>query len=443
MVCSTTRPKPEGPVSRHISVMRADDAKSRPYPEPVILIGPPTTEMGGMASVVRQTLALDYAGRFRPELVPITLSSDPRELLFGRCVRHSRQLRHLRTTIRRSGARLIHIHTCSGKSFYRSVIDLVLARRLGCRVVLHIHGAKFDEFVAREPRWRRRIVSWALAHADRVISLSRAWHKKIVAIAPQARVVVVENAVDIPPVAPPPRSATGCHFLLLARMDEWKGIDDLLAACALLHNSRVTFELTLAGPPGTAGDSESLQRKIDTLSLEACVKYVGSVAGDAKRALLAWADVYVQPSHHEGMPIAVLEAMAASLPVIATRVGGMPEMLSDGRCGLITPPRDPQGLADAMDTLASDPPRRIAMAQAARASALSRFSTQRLHSDLLNLYDDLIPHRKSNEYTATGQRDEVSAEASATIREISLLTMNAGHVGQDETLGCVGSPSRR
>ncbi len=421
--------------------MQVGDAMSRPFPEPVIIIGPPTTEMGGMASVVGQTLALDYHGRFHTELVPITLSSDPYESLIGRCVRHLRQLRNLRAVIRRSNARLVHIHTCSGNSFYRSVLDLILAKWLGCRVILHIHGAKFDEFVAREPRWRQRIATWALAHADRAIALSHEWHDKIVAISPQARVVVIENAVDIPPVVPPLRSTTNCHFLLLARMDEWKGIDDLLAACALLHNSRISFKLTLAGPPGTAGDSESLQRKINALSLEACVKYVGSVEGDAKRALLASADVYVQPSHHEGMPIAVLEAMAASLPIIATRVGGMPEMLSDGHSGLITPPHDPQALADAMGTLAADPPRRFAMANAAHASALSRFSTQRLHLDLLNLYDDLILQRKSNEYAAS-LRDEVTTEASASIREISRPTVNPGQVGQDETVGSVRPPWR-
>ena len=71
---------------------------------------------------------------------------------------------------------------------------MIAAQRLGSRVILHIHGAKFDEFYAAEPSWRRRLIGWALTRADRVVALSAHWRQTLSAMSPRARIVVVENA---------------------------------------------------------------------------------------------------------------------------------------------------------------------------------------------------------------------------------------------------------
>jgi glycosyltransferase involved in cell wall biosynthesis len=173
-------------------------------------------------------------------------------------------------------------------------------------------------------------------------------------------------------------------------MDEWKGIDDLLAACRTLGERGVRFQLTLAGPPGTAGDAPTLQAKIRDHNLEGVVRYAGPVMGDAKSELLGRADVYVQPSHHEGMPIALLEALAHGLPVVATRVGSVVEVITQRETGLLVPPRQPDRLAGAMHELASDPGLREAMSRAAWVLATRRFCTARLQRDLISLYDTLM-----------------------------------------------------
>ncbi|MGB2987012.1 MAG: glycosyltransferase family 4 protein [Phycisphaerae bacterium] len=360
--------------------------EAEPAAPTVIVIGPGPDQVGGMASVVAQMVAMDFGGRYHVRLLPVTLAADARESLSGRVIRHIRQMRRLRSAISRSCASITHIHTCSGFSFYRATADMLLVQRLGCRVILHIHGAAFDAFYAGGSTWRRRIIAWSLSRADRVVALSNGWRNKLREMAPNARLVVIENAVEMPPEQPTSRKDGPCRFLLLARMDEWKGIDDLLHACAELHGGGIAIELVLAGPPGTAGDATHLNEKIRARNLETVVRYVGPVYGEKKSDLLVQADVYVQPSHHEGMPIAMLEALAHGLPIVATRVGAVPEVIVDRQHGLLVPPRRPDLLARAMRDLTSDRKRRRTMSDAARSLAQKRFSMTRFRNDLVLLY---------------------------------------------------------
>jgi glycosyltransferase involved in cell wall biosynthesis len=384
-------------------------------PTTVLMIGPPPEMVGGMGAVVGQMMRLDFAGRYRMEFLPITVSPQAGESRVGRVARHCRQRHRLSNTIRQVCPSIVHIHTCSGFSFHRSAWDMRVASRRGCRTVLHMHGAQFGEYFADAGALEQRLVRSALSSADRVVALSENWRVKLRAISPTARVVVVENAVEtIVPRNGRPRGAA-CRFLILARMDEWKGIDDLLDACVLLHRRGVAFELTLAGPAGTSGDAESIGRKIYERGIDRCVRYVGVVQGEAKAALLAEADVYVQPSRQEGMPIAVLEAMAWGLPVVATRAGAMAEVIEDDVQGLLVPTCQPVALASAMGTLAFDLPRRAAMGEAARTLATTRFGLTRLRDDLVSLYDEVMRERSAQ--AADGTRIPRAAISRGSVSE--------------------------
>lgn len=373
------------------------------------MIGPPRQQMGGMATVVDQLAAMSFCGRYRITSFPSTHATDDREGLFGRTLRHIRHVAVLRRTLRATGAGIVHIHTCSGFSFYRSTLDMLAAQWLGRRVVLHVHGAMFDEFHAREPRWRRRVIAWSLTRADRVIALSPNWRAKLLAIAPRASIVTIENAVAAPePRDGPWAAADACRFLLLARMDSWKGIDDLLAASGRLRLDGVRFDLTLAGPPGTAGDAEAIAAKIAACELGDHVRYVGALEGERKALALRRSDVYVQPSHHEGMPLALLEALAFGLPVVATSVGAVPEVVEHERHGLLVSPRSPRQFAEAMRRLAEDVALRRHLATNARTLAETRFNLARLEDDLTQLYDDLKVPRHDAHHPPTRAKERLS-----------------------------------
>ncbi|MFH1109024.1 MAG: glycosyltransferase family 4 protein [Planctomycetota bacterium] len=359
-------------------------------PATVLLVGPEPTMIGGMAGVMGQILNLDFDGRYRIECVPVTMSSGIGESIVRRVARHVRQLWVLRRAIRRTGAAVVHIHTCSGSSFYRSVLDMWIARWTGARVALHVHGAAFDEFYEQAGAIARRFIESSLSRADCVIALSDGWRRKLQSMSPAARIAVVENAIELPETVAERRHDGPCRFLMLARMDEWKGVDDLLDACALLRADGLVVEVALAGPPGTAGDQAVLNQKIRDRDLDGAVRYIGSRQGVEKTKLFEWADAYVQPSRHEGMPLSLLEALAYGLAVVATRVGAVPEVIDDRLHGLLVPPGDPGQLARAMRELATDEGPREAMSRAGRDLVRRRFSLARFRRDLVSLYDSLV-----------------------------------------------------
>lgn len=359
-------------------------------PRMILTVGPSPELVGGMSTVISQMTRLNFDGRYRIECFPITMSASSEESSAHRVARHVSQRLRLGKALRERAIDIVHIHTCSGFSFHRCAWDMRVARRHGAKTILHMHGAQFDEYVNRASGLEKRLIRHALHSADRVIALSVRWRQVLQAAGPRAQIDVIENAVDPAPAIPPRHGRSPCRFLTLSRMDRWKGIDDLLQAAELMQRRGMDFRLTLAGPEGTAGDRRQIQSKIDAKNLTSCVEYIGTVTGVEKTQLIEASDIYVQPSHQEGLPISILEAFAHELPVVATRVGAIPEIMDDDVQGLTVPPHDPAALAQAMGALLVDVPRRFALGFAGRALADSRFSIARFRADLVALYDSLL-----------------------------------------------------
>ena len=385
-----------------LSTLQKDDTRNRARariperqtgaPFGVLAVGPPLDSIGGMSSVLRQTLSLGYANRYAVEHLPTCHAPTDREPLVAKVRRHARQVELLRQAISHADASIVHLHTCSGFSFYRSIVDMGVARHAGCQTILHIHGGAFAEFFANSGRIGKTIIARSLGRADVVLALSDTWCNTLRRIAPNACVTVIENAVAIGNSAPKnsARADRRCHFVVMGQMDEAKGIGDALAAARILKAHACAFRITLVGPSGTAGDAQTLPVRISAMGLSDCVTYAGPIVGDAKAALLAGCDVFLLPSHSEGMPIAMLEAMAHALPIVATTVGSIPEVVEHGTHGLLVPPSAPHALADAMVRMVTGDDLRTAMGTAARQVVTNRFSLDRLDHDLTRLYDALL-----------------------------------------------------
>jgi glycosyltransferase involved in cell wall biosynthesis len=177
---------------------------------------------------------------------------------------------------------------------------------------------------------------------------------------PVHRVEVIHNRVELPgAVADPARQPA--RGLVVASLTPHKGHADLIEALALLE-----------APPsmcfvGDGPERADIAARLRRLGLEGAVELAGAIPGAA--GLLPGHQFAVLPSHHEGLPNAVLEAMAAGLPVIATAVGGVPEIVTDGVTGLLVPPHEPRELAAAIARLTGDPRLRVTLGQAARHAA--------------------------------------------------------------------------
>jgi glycosyltransferase involved in cell wall biosynthesis len=186
------------------------------------------------------------------------------------------------------------------------------------------------------------------------------------------------DGVDAAPRAP-------ARILFLGRLGHAKGTYDLLQAVHLLLARHPDIELVLVGD----GDAAAAHQAAQKLGLGAHVVLPGWVAGAAKAQLLANATVFVLPSYAEGLPMSLLEAMAAGLAVIASAVGGIPEIVTDGIEGRLVEPGDVPALAHALDRVLSDCAVRARMGRAGRAKAESAFASRLVVPQVEKIYRQL------------------------------------------------------
>ncbi|HEX7120379.1 MAG TPA: glycosyltransferase [Longimicrobiales bacterium] len=254
---------------------------------------------------------------------------------------------------------VVHTH-----GYRPDLVDAGVARRLGIPVVTTVHGFTGGG-------WRNRLNEWlqrrAIRRFDAVVAVSAAMAERLVREgAPADRVIALRNAWA-PATSPLQREAARLaldlppdrfHVGWVGRLSREKGPDVLVDALARLADLPLTASFLGDGP-----ERRRLEDHTARLALHDRVRWHGTI-DDAARVLPAF-DVFVLSSRAEGTPIALFEAIAAGVPVVATRVGGVPEVLSHGEAALV-PPDDPLRLADAIRAVARTPETAAARARAAR-----------------------------------------------------------------------------
>lgn len=206
-----------------------------------------------------------------------------------------------------------------------------------------------------------------------------------------SHIITIHNGTDPSPV--PPRTSDAVREALglgadapvascVANLIEYKGHRDLLAAWASVRAAHPTAELLLVGDGPERAAIDAAARTVGG------VRVLGS-RGDVP-AILGLSTLVVQASHQEGLPNAVLEAMAAGVPVVATDVGGTRELVVDGETGTLVAARDPRRLASALIDLLGDAPRRAHMGRAAQVRARTHFSTDAMVTKYEDVYDRLL-----------------------------------------------------
>ncbi len=193
---------------------------------------------------------------------------------------------------------------------------------------------------------------------------------------------IIPNGVDLQRYTPGDRDWDPPRLLFVGRLVYQKGIDILLEALRGLESH--PWELSLVGDgPGNA----SLRSLAQEYGISDRVDFVSWLDGDALLDQYQGANLFVFPSRHEGMPNAVLEAMACGLPVIATRIAGNEELVIDGENGLLVPPEDPDALRDAIYALLDAPAVRQQMGAASRQHVATHYSWGKVAEDFLTLIE--------------------------------------------------------
>ncbi|MBV9255855.1 MAG: glycosyltransferase family 4 protein [Actinobacteria bacterium] len=277
----------------------------------------------------------------------------------------------------RGRADLLHVNDQRGM-----VLAGVAARAAGIPVVWHVHGVRPPGALNAAGRLvARRTVALTDADAGRLTTRTRG-APDVVANAPDDAFFAVERC----PTAPP-------TLLTVGRLSPVKGIDVFLRAVAQLRAEGRDVAGVVVGSEqrGYADHAAELHRLRDALGLGDAVTFAGYL--EDTRDALAGSAVYVQPARWEGVPLAVLEAMAAGAPVVATDVGGVRDVITSGLNGLLVPPDDPAALAAAVARLLDDPDLAARLAVEGRRLARERYSRHGREEHMLHIYRDVLASR--------------------------------------------------
>ena len=283
----------------------------------------------------------------------------------------------------------------------RNVKSHFLVRILGlhrkCRWVAWNHGYTATNWLDRA---YSQLDRWSLRGAYRVVTVCGSFADKLESRGiDRDRITVLHNSVK-PFVAPPLEQVRRVQhslglqneavILAVGRLSYEKGIADLLRAAAVLSNTKgvPNFRLVLVGD---GPEREALARLASRLGIEGKLTMAG-FQRDTK-PYYSIATLMAVSSHTEGSPNVVLEAMAAGLPIAATAVGGIPEILEEGLTGLMVPPRNPDAMASAILRILTDPEMRLRLGAAARLRAESNFTPEVYKRSLVEFYQKTLESR--------------------------------------------------
>jgi glycosyltransferase involved in cell wall biosynthesis len=244
---------------------------------------------------------------------------------------------------------LVHVHTSSYISFWRKSPILALALLTRIPLVVSLHGGAFREFYAGRGTLGRRWIRLVMRRAARFVVLTNEWRMWAGQVEPRTRVAVIPNTVaDLGLKSgdgPGSPSEVRGPLLFLGRIEHDKGLWILIKALARARAVGANWALVCAGSGDIAG--AQVAAKEAGLSDET-IRFVGWVDGGVKADWLARCEALVLPSLIENMPVSILEAYAHAKPVIASRVGGIPDMLDDGCEGTLVTAGDVDALAQAL-----------------------------------------------------------------------------------------------
>jgi glycosyltransferase involved in cell wall biosynthesis len=277
---------------------------------------------------------------------------------------------------------LLHIHMAERGSVLRKGLAMALARLFGVPVVLHLHaGQLHDQFDAAGPV-ERGLLRGAVGLADEVVVLGGFYRDFVQRAFAPRRVTILPNAVPGPDTVPERTHGGPVRLLFLGRLVPIKGLAVLFEALASPALAGRAWTLTVGGD----GDRAFYEVLAARHGLTARVRFTGWLDRDGCRRELSAADALVQPSFAEGLPMAVLEAMAHGLPVIATPVGAVLDALADGGNGLVVPPGSAEELAAALVRLIDEPAFRHRLGAQARADYERRYTLAIYTERLIDIY---------------------------------------------------------
>jgi len=365
----------------------------------ILMLGPVPPPYGGIASLVDDMIHSDLRNEYAIEIFPRS-EGYPAGMdgLLGRNLFRLKRFARFFGKCLFGDFDLIHIHSAD-IILWGTATFVLLARIAGKKVLLHIHGTDWNKFYESESAWRKFWKKTTLSLPAKIVVVYPLWEEKIRKLGIKTDVTFIRNLVIPPPL--PDRSEvdetrarlhlTKDHFvvLMVGSVGERKGVFDLLKAVPKVVSQDDSVMFVLAGGEELPGEMDQILGIIEVEKIEPWVKVLGEVERDRIPRLLGLADLFILPSHAEGMPLAILEAMRSGVPIISTYVGGIPDTIQNEISGLLIHPGSAAEIAAAVLRLRKDDALRQRLVSRAEKEFEEKYEFSKGINEIRSLYRSL------------------------------------------------------
>lgn len=338
-------------------------AISKPKLPKILMVGMSLTKTrGGISTLISEILNSDLNSDFAVEYIE-SQAEDFKG--FNKLILALKAVFLFVVKILTKNPSLVYVHIGSNASLYRESFFVVLAKIFGKKTVAHFHAGNVDEYLEKQSKSGRKFISWAIGQSDKLIAVSKDSAEKLQKLAPKNEIEIIVNAIDTKPFEFSQNRfenrSTIVRLLFVGAMGKLKGETDLADAIKIISTKNTDFRVSFLGFGG-----ENLQKYCAEIRIENFIEFVGAVSLTERLAFFEKADIFVLPTYAEAMPMSVIEAMAAGLPIVSTTVGGIPELIEESEEGFLIEPANAQKLAEKLSILISDKDLRIKMGKKAQ-----------------------------------------------------------------------------
>ena len=277
---------------------------------------------------------------------------------------------------------ILHVNMASDASYFRKKIFIDTAFFFRKKIIIHEHGGDFRDFYyLRLNEKQKNKLKKTLNKADKFIVLSEQWYDFFSCIVEEKKLIIMENGIPLP--EPIKKDYHDHNLLFLGRICKEKGIEELIKAVEHIREKIADVHLYLGG---TFEDGDL--KKLITEKKE-YITWLGWIGTDGKKEMFKKCSVFVLPSYFEGQPISLMEAMAEGLSVIASEVGGIPQIIENRKQGILIQPKNERQLEDALVELLESRELRKDMGKAAAERIRLYYDIRKNKEMLLILYREL------------------------------------------------------
>lgn len=344
----------------------------------VLMVGPDRGVHGGISAVVNELYAAGLDREVSLKYIGTMKEGSKLKKLLVAAFAYWRFCGEL------SWCDVVHIHFSSDSSFMRKSFFIKRAKKSGKKIVLHQHGGDFKTYYNKElDEAGRKNLKEILDMGDVLLVLTQGWKEFFGQIIAPEKITVLSNGISVSDYVNNDNTAGEKDFnsvLFLGRICRDKGVDELLDAMKKIHEVNDKAHLYVGGIY-----EDSLYKE----KVEACrdfVTYIGWVTGEDKNKYLDKCGILALPSYFEGFGMVIIEALLHRCAVVASAVGGIPEIIDEGVDGYLFPPKDTKAVKDALEKVMENHENAAAMGQRGQKKVIERYSVEENIKKLKEIY---------------------------------------------------------